>query len=97
MIEVIGYVGSAGAAAMWVPQAARAVRHRHDPSAIAGISVASYVLAVGFNALLLAYGLTTHATPVAVAGVVNLVCSAVIVLVATAARASSRVTTVTTR
>lgn len=82
MIEAIGYVGSAGAAAMWVPQAVHAVRHRHDGAAIAGISVASYSLAVVFNALLLAYGLGTHATPVVVAGVVNLLCSAVIVLVA---------------
>lgn len=81
MIEVVGYVGSAGAASMWLPQAARALRHRHRPDLLASISVTTYLVAVVFNLLLIAYGLTRSATPVVVAGAANLVCASVIVAV----------------
>ncbi len=79
MIEAVGYVGSAGAATMWVPQAVRAVRHRADPEALAALSLSTYLVALAFNVLLLTYGAVEHARPVIVAGAVNLVCAAVIV------------------
>ena len=89
MLQAIGYVGSAGAALMWVPQAFRAVRHRRDAQALAGISPVASLGAVLFNALLLSYGLTSDAAPVVVAGSANLVCATVIVAVlATSRRAS---------
>lgn len=87
MIEAIGYVGSAGAATMWVPQAARAVRHRTDPDVLASLSLASYSVAVVFNILLFTYGSLEHARPVMLAGTVNLLCAALIVTVLLTARA----------
>lgn len=78
MIEAIGYVGSAGAATMWLPQAVRAVRHRRDPGALASLSRTTYTVAIGFNILLATYGSLEHARPVVLAGVVNLVCASVI-------------------
>lgn len=80
MLEAVGYVGSAGAALMWLPQATRAWRHRHDPAVLEGISASAYVVALVFNILLLTYGLTTQAPPVVVAAVVNLACALVIVV-----------------
>ena len=64
---------------MWMPQAVRAVRHRRDVEVLAGVSLASYLVAVAFNGLLLTYGLLNHAGPVVVAGCVNLMCAGVIV------------------
>lgn len=78
MIEAIGYVGSAGAATMWLPQAFRAVRHRADPEALAALSRTTYTVAIVFNILLTTYGSVEHARPVMLAGVVNLVCASVI-------------------
>jgi hypothetical protein len=86
VVEAVGYLGSAGAALMWVPQALRAVRHRGHPAALAGLSPAAYLVAVGFNALLLAYGLGAGAGPVVLAGCVNLLCAAVIVAVVVTSR-----------
>ncbi len=86
MVEAIGYLGSIGAALMWLPQATRAVRHRHDRTALAGISPAAYLTAVLFNVLLLAYGLASDAGPVALAGCINVVCAAVIIAVLTWSR-----------
>ena len=86
MIEAVGYVGSAGAATMWVPQAVKAVRHRADPDTLSAISLATYAVAMVFNVLLIAYGASRDATPVVVAGVVNLVCATVIVAVLVGAR-----------
>lgn len=79
MLEAIGYIGSAGAATMWIPQAARAWKHRNDPAALAGISLSAYAVAVLFNLLLLTYGIVSEANPVIVAGVVNLICALAIV------------------
>ena len=79
MIELLGYLASAGAVSMWLPQAWRVLRLRHSQSALAGISLTGYSIAVVFNALLLAYGLGTHSIPVALAGGVNLVLTALIV------------------
>jgi uncharacterized protein with PQ loop repeat len=90
VIEVIGYVGSAGAAVMWLPQVVRAVRHRHDVDMLAGISALAYLTAVLFNALLLSYGWLSHAAPVVLAGAVNLGCALVIVLLLTRARRVAR-------
>jgi uncharacterized protein with PQ loop repeat len=81
VLQAIGYVGSAGAALMWVPQAFRAIRNRRDADALAGISLVAYLGAVVFNALLLSYGVVSRATPVVVAGSANLLCAAVIVAV----------------
>ncbi len=78
MIEAVGYVGSAGAATMWLPQAVRAVRHRSDPGALASLSRTTYTVAIAFNILLATYGSLEHARPVVLAGVVNLVCASVI-------------------
>ncbi|WP_300677958.1 hypothetical protein [Nocardioides sp.] len=81
MLEAIGYVGSAGAATMWIPQAARAWQHRRDQHALGGISASAYAVAIVFNALLLTYGITTDAPPVIVAAVVNLLCACTIVTI----------------
>jgi uncharacterized protein with PQ loop repeat len=86
VIQLIGYLGSLGAAVMWMPQVARAVRHRHDFEVLAGISLASYLIAVVFNALLVTYGALNHADPVALAGCVNLLCATVIVVVVARSR-----------
>lgn len=64
---------------MWVPQAVRALRHRAAGDELTGLSRGGYSVAIVFNALLIAYALTSSATPVLVAGCVNLVCAAVIV------------------
>jgi uncharacterized protein with PQ loop repeat len=90
VIQVVGYLGSTGAAVMWVPQAVRALRHRGQPSALAGISATAYAGAVLFNALLLTYGLLQDAGPVVVAGCVNLACALVIVAVVLDARRKPR-------
>ncbi len=79
MLEAIGYVGSAGAATMWMPQVARAWRHRHDSDVLGGISFSAYGVAIVFNALLITYGATTDAAPVVLAGSVNLACALAIV------------------
>ncbi len=81
MLEAIGYVGSAGAATMWLPQAARAWRHRRDADKLGGLSFTAYGVAIIFNALLLTYGVTTDAPPVIVAACVNLLCALVIVAI----------------
>ncbi|MFT4262927.1 MAG: hypothetical protein QM572_06080 [Nocardioides sp.] len=86
MIEAVGYVGSAGAATMWIPQALRAWRARHEAAALAGISLTAYAIAVVFNVLLVTYGATTEAPPVVLAGAVNLVCATAIVAVVLGAR-----------
>lgn len=78
-IDAVGFVGSAGAAVMWVPQALRVLRLRRSGLPLQGVSPAAYAVAVVFNVLLAWYGLTEHAVPVVVAGTVNLVCAAVIV------------------
>lgn len=78
-IEAIGFVGSAGAAVMWVPQALRVLRLRRTGMTLQGVSPAAYAVAIVFNALLVWYGLTERAVPVVVAGTVNLLCAAVIV------------------
>ncbi|HWJ81168.1 MAG TPA: hypothetical protein VNS55_02925 [Nocardioides sp.] len=89
MIEAVGYVGSAGAALMWMPQAARALRHRRQAARLAGISASAYLWAIAFNALLLGYGLLGHAAPVVLAGSVNLACASLIVAVVLVARRSA--------
>jgi hypothetical protein len=89
VIQIVGYLGSAGAAVMWLPQTIRAVRHRRHAALLAGISPGAYIGAIVFNALLLTYGLVSSAGPVVVAGAVNLACAAVIVSVLLAARRSS--------
>ncbi|MBS44368.1 MAG: hypothetical protein CMH83_14625 [Nocardioides sp.] len=90
-LDLVGGAAAAGAASMWLPQAARAVRvRRRDPGALAGISLATYAVAVLFNALLLVYGLAEHAVPVVVAGAVNLLCAGVIVAVVLPARTTGR-------
>jgi hypothetical protein len=71
---------------MWIPQASRTVRRRHDLVALAGISLVSYAIALAFNALLLTYGLVNGAWPVALAGCLNLACAAVILVVVARAR-----------
>jgi uncharacterized protein with PQ loop repeat len=86
VIEAVGYIGSVGAAVMWMPQVRRVVRLRHRAAALRGMSVAGYLVAIVFNALLLAYGFLNQAVPVAVAGVVNLGCAAVIVVLLMRAR-----------
>jgi hypothetical protein len=78
VFQTIGYLGSAGAAVMWIPQASRVIRRRHDLVALAGISAVSYATAMMFNALLLAYGLVNGAGPVVLAGCMNLGCATVI-------------------
>ncbi|MBM9461587.1 hypothetical protein JK386_16925 [Nocardioides sp. zg-536] len=78
MMEVVGYVGTAGAATMWLPQAYRALRHRHDAETLSALSRASYTIAVLFNVLLVCYGWLEHARPVVLAGFVNLLCATVI-------------------
>lgn len=73
---------------MWVPQAVRAVRHRHQLDVLAGISLVSFTTAIVFNALLLSYGWVSDALPVVLAGAVNLACATVIVAVVLWARRS---------
>ena len=48
---------------------------------LSAISLATYAVAMVFNVLLVAYGASRDATPVVVAGVVNLACASVIVAV----------------
>lgn len=86
VVEAVGYVGSAGAASMWVPQAVRALRHRAAGDELSGLSLGGYSVAIAFNALLIAYAVLSHAAPVLVAGCVNLVCAAVIVVTLTRPR-----------
>lgn len=86
MIQVVGYLGSLGAAVMWIPQTHRAVRSRRDLATLAGISLTAYAVAAVFNALLFAYGLVSDAGPVVVAGAVNLVCATVIVSILVTSR-----------
>jgi hypothetical protein len=87
VVGVVGYLASAGAISMWVPQAWRVHRHRHDPAVLAGVSVLAFVTAVVFNGLLLAYGVGSDSVPVALSGGVNLVMSAFIVAVVSRRRA----------
>ena len=89
MIELVGYLGSLGAALMWLPQTFRAVRHRRDAQVLHGISAPTYLTAIVFNALLLTYGLLQDAAPVALAGSINLACAAVITTVVLSARRST--------
>jgi hypothetical protein len=86
MIQAVGYLGSAGAAVMWIPQAARAVRGRHDAATLAALSPIAYIIAIVFNALLLVYGRAASARPVELAGAVNMTCATTIVVVLLAAR-----------
>jgi uncharacterized protein with PQ loop repeat len=86
VIQTVGYLGSAGAAIMWVPQAFRAVRHRRDAAMLAGISTVAYVVAMAFNALLFTYGLLSDAGPVELAGCLNFLCAGVIVSVVVLSR-----------
>lgn len=79
MIDLVGYLASAGAIAMWLPQVARALRNRSDPLYLQAISASAYTVAVAFNMLLIAYGVLTDSIPAATAGSVNLVCAALIV------------------
>ena len=79
MIDAVGYLASVGAACMWLPQTVRAFRLRHAETALEGLSLSAYAVAVVFNALLLTYGTVEHARPVQVAGALNLLCAAVIV------------------
>src|SRR5205085_299380 len=68
VVDLIGYLASLGAVSMWVPQAVRAHRRRHDPAALAGLSLLAFGTAVVFNGLLLAYGIGSDSMPVAVSG-----------------------------
>ena len=79
MIDAVGYLASVGAACMWLPQTVRAFRLRHAETALEGLSLSAYAVAVVFNTLLLTYGTVEHARPVQVAGALNLLCAAVIV------------------
>ena len=79
MIEFVGYLASAGAIAMWLPQVARAFLNRTNPSYLHAISASAYSVAIAFNALLIAYGTLVGSVPVVCAGAVNLVCAAVII------------------
>ncbi len=81
MINSIGYLASLGALLMWLPQGWRVVHHRDDSKALEGISVGAYATGVVFNALLLVYGLGTHALPVVLAASVNLIMSSLIVVI----------------
>jgi len=81
VIQAVGYVGSLGAAVMWMPQVGRVVRFRHSAAALRGVSLGTYLVAIAFNALLLTYGLLNRAAPVTVAGTINLGCAVVIVAV----------------
>lgn len=86
VIQVVGYLGSVGAAVMWMPQVGRVIRFRHSATALRAVSLGTYLFAIGFNALLLTYGLLNRAEPVAAAGMINLCCAAVIVVVLLRAR-----------
>jgi uncharacterized protein with PQ loop repeat len=89
VIDAIGYLASLGALLMWFPQGWRAVRHRHAPETLAGISVAAYGTGFVFNALLLVYGIGTHGVPVVAAACVNIVMSSFITTVVLRARSRS--------
>lgn len=86
MIQAVGYLGSLGAAVMWMPQVRRVIRFRSNPDALRGVSLGTYLVAIGFNILLATYGVLNRAEPVVVAGVVNLGCAVVIVTVLARAR-----------
>lgn len=88
MVGLIGYLASLGAISMWVPQAWRVHRHRHDVAVLAGVSVLAYATAMVFNGLLLAYGVGSDSVPVALSGAVNLVMSGFIVAVVSRRRAT---------
>ena len=79
MIELIGFLASIGAVSMWLPQALRAYRHRHDAATLAGLSIVAFSTAVVFNGLLLVYGIGTDSAPIALSGGANFVMSALIV------------------
>jgi len=81
VIEAIGFLASIGAVSMWLPQALRAYRQRHDAATLAGLSVTAFSVAVLFNALLLVYGIGTDSAPVALSGGANFVMSALIVAI----------------
>ena len=88
MVGLVGYLASLGAISMWMPQAVRVHRHRHDAAVLAGVSVLAYATAMVFNGLLLAYGVGSDSVPVALSGGVNLVMSAFIVAVLSRRRAA---------
>jgi uncharacterized protein with PQ loop repeat len=79
VIELVGYLASLGAIAMWLPQVVRTLRHRHDRAYLHAISLGGFGMGIAFNALLIVYGTMTHAIPVIAAGGVNIVCSMLIV------------------
>jgi uncharacterized protein with PQ loop repeat len=79
VIELVGYLASAGAISMWLPQLIRALRNRSDPTYLQAISTSAYSLAAVFNVILLVYGILTHSVPAVAAGGVNLVCASFIV------------------
>jgi uncharacterized protein with PQ loop repeat len=86
VIDAIGYLASLGALLMWFPQGWRVVSNRHSARTLEGISVPAYSTGMLFNALLLIYGIGTHAIPVVAAACVNLVMSVLIVTVVTRSR-----------
>ncbi|HWM74387.1 MAG TPA: hypothetical protein VNQ53_11635 [Nocardioides sp.] len=88
MVGLVGYLASLGAISMWMPQAWRVHRHRHDAAVLAGVSVLAYVTAMVFNGLLLAYGVGSDSVPVALSGGVNLLMSGFIVAVVSTRRAA---------
>jgi hypothetical protein len=79
VIDLVGYLASLGAIAMWLPQVTRAFLNRDDPAYLRAISTSAYSLAIAFNASLIAYGSLTDSIPAICAGGVNLVCAAAIV------------------
>jgi hypothetical protein len=81
VVGLVGYLASLGAISMWMPQAWRVHRHRHDATVLAGVSVLAYATAMVFNGLLLAYGVGSDSVPVALSGGINLLMSAFIVAV----------------
>jgi len=88
VVGLVGYLASLGAISMWMPQAWRVHRHRHDAAVLAGVSVLAYVTAMVFNGLLLAYGVGSDSVPVALSGGVNLLMSGFIVAVVSTRRAA---------
>jgi hypothetical protein len=79
VIEFVGYLASAGAIAMWLPQVTRAYLNRTNPAYTHAISASAYSVAIAFNALLIVYGTMSNSIPAVCAGAVNLVCAALIV------------------
>ncbi|HEY3737834.1 MAG TPA: hypothetical protein VGL26_10365 [Jatrophihabitans sp.] len=79
MIEFVGYLASAGAIAMWLPQVVRTLRNRNDTAHLQAISLGAYGVGVVFNGLLISYGALTGSVPVIAAGCVNVICSLLIV------------------